>query len=258
MNAWLTDWLINWLTEYQSIYLFCRTPFPHQKLQKCAKTQVLCTFWLASVLRATAACRFSRSELQKLLRACGALQILTCKCASRHSSLLFLDIGTSKSFPRWGVLYILTCKYASRHSGAQFFDIRTSKIAPRTWCFVHFDLKMRFAPQLRAILPDRNFKNCSEHVVFYTWLEDVLRATAACNFSFLCWTATSAPAALASLLFEHPEPRIIEKTQRFATFPTFGVCIFFLVTLLACWSSFCWLDFSTLPFNCPYCRKLDF
>ena len=61
--------------------------------------------------------------------------------------------------------------------------------------------------------------------LFYTWLEDVLRATAACNFSFLCWTATSAPAALASLLFEHPEPRIIEKTQRFATFPTFGACV---------------------------------
>ena len=36
------------------------------------------------------------------------------------------------------------------------------------------------------------------------------------------------------------------------------MCIFFLVTLLACWSSFFWLDFSSLLFNCPYCRKLDF
>ena len=56
------------------------------------------------------------------------------------------------------------------------------------------------------------------------WLENVLRATAACHFSFPRWTATSAPAALASLLFEHPEPRIIEKTQRFATFLTFAAC----------------------------------
>ena len=45
---------------------------------------------------------------------------------------------------------------------------------------------------------------------------------------------------------------------------TLRVCIFFLVTLLACWSyllcwtSDFWLDFSTLLFNCPYCRKIDF
>ena len=49
----------------------------------------------------------------------------------------------------------------------------------------------------------------------------MLRATAACHFSPVCWTATSAPAALARLLFEHQEPRIIQKTQRFATSLTF-------------------------------------
>ena len=76
------------------------------------------------------------------------------------------------------------------------------------------------------------------------WLENALIATAGCHFSFLGWTATSAPATLASLLFEHPEPRIIWR-----------VCIFFLVTLLACWSSFFWLDFFTLVFNCPHCQK---
>ena len=54
------------------------------------------------------------------------------------------------------------------------------------------------------------------------WLANVLRATAACHFSSVCWTATSAPAALARLLFEHQDPRIIEKTQRFAASQTFG------------------------------------
>ena len=42
----------------------------------------------------------------------------------------------------------------------------------------------------------------------------MLRATTACNFSSLIWPAASAPAALASLLFEPPEPQIIGKTQR--------------------------------------------
>ena len=62
----------------------------------------------------------------------------------------------------------------------------------------------------------------SENGVFCTfWLRNVLRATTACNFSSLIWPAGSAPAALASLLFDPPEPQIIGKTQCFATFLTF-------------------------------------
>ena len=53
------------------------------------------------------------------------------------------------------------------------------------------------------------------------WLGNVLRATTACNFSSLIWPAGSAPAALASLLFDPPEPQIIGKTQCFATFLPF-------------------------------------
>ena len=81
---------------------------------------------------------------------------------------------------------------------------------------------MCFAPQPRGILEHLNFKNGSGNVVFCTfWLSNVLFATAACHFSPVRRTATSAPAALASLLFEHQEPRFIEKTQRFATSLTF-------------------------------------
>ena len=53
------------------------------------------------------------------------------------------------------------------------------------------------------------------------WLRNVLRATAPCNFSSLIWPDGSAPAALASLLFDPPEPQIIGKTQCFATFLPF-------------------------------------
>ena len=94
----------------------------------------------------------------------------------------------------WCALCILTCKCASRHNRVHFFDISTSNSAPRRRCFVYFffDLQMCFAPQLRAIF-----------------------------FLSFNWPVGSAPAALASLLFDPPEPHIIGKTQCFTTFLRF-------------------------------------
>ena len=156
---------------------------------------------------------FSTSELQKVLRERQFFNILTSECASRHS-------------------------------GVQFFDMRTSKSAPKLMCFVHFDFRMCFSPQRRAIFRHLNFQKCSDTVSFLAFsLQNVLFATAACNFWFLLWAATSAPAALTGLLLDWPDTRIIEKTQHFATSLTFGAdvssffwlsryCIFFLLTWL--------------------------
>ena len=53
----------------------------------------------------------------------------------------------------------------------------------------------------------------------------------ACNFSSLIWPAGSAPAALASLLFDPRAPNHWKNTV-FRDFPTFSrICIFFLLTL---------------------------
>ena len=41
-----------------------RALFRHLNFQKCSETQVLCTFWLADVLRATTACNFHLSSGQ--------------------------------------------------------------------------------------------------------------------------------------------------------------------------------------------------
>ena len=156
--------------------------------------------------------------------------------------------------------------------------------------FVCFDLQMRSAAQLRDIFGHRNFQNCSEPLSFLAfWLANALRATAACHFwtlelqkmlrtwgglgIFTCKSASrhSGVPFFISLLNSYL------RTRRFSepTFRTSGtnhwrntairdfpniwrMCIFFLVTLLACWSSFFLLDFSGLLFSCPYCRKLDF
>ena len=206
----------------------------------------------------------------KVVRAWCVLYILTWKCASRHNGVHFFDIWTSKSgrsmvcfvhfdlemcfapqrralfqhlnfqkwsgtevfctfwlrnvlrattactfstsqlpkvVRRWGVLCILTWKCASRHNGVHFFDISTSKSGPSMVCFVHFDLEMCFAPQRRAI------------------------------FSSLIWPAGSAPAALASLLFDPPEPQIIGKTQCFKTFLPFRASASSFFWFFLFWSS---------------------
>ena len=99
---------------------------------------------------------------------------------------------------------------------------------------------MCFSPQWRAIFRHLNVQKWSTHAVFCTfWLANVLFATAACNFWFLLWAPTSAPAALTGLLFDWPDTRIIEKTQHFATSLTFGADV----------SSFFWLS--------RYCTFVD-
>ena len=79
---------------------------------------------------------------------------------------------------------ILTWKCAWRHSGVPIFDIETSKTGPKLVCFAHFRLQMCFSLQRRAIFRHPNFKKWFEHAVFCAfWLANVLLATAACNFS---------------------------------------------------------------------------
>ena len=84
---------------------------------------------------------------------------------------------------------LLTLKCASRHNGVHFLNISTSKSAPNVGLFFFFAFS----------------------------LANVLHATTACKFSSLIWPHGSTPVALASLLFDPPEPQIIGKTQCFAT-----------------------------------------
>ena len=225
-----------------------RALFRHLSFQKWSDNGVFYAFWLRNVLRATTACTFSTSQLPKVVRQWCVLCILTSKCASRHNGVHFFDISTSKSGPTLRCFaHFVFCTFwlrnASRHNGVHFFDISTSKSGPTMVCFAHFDFEMCFgalydfemcfAPQRRALFRHLSFQKWSDNGVFYAfWLRNVLRATTACNFSSLIWPAGSAPAALASLLFDPPEPQIIGKNTVFRDFPTFSrICIFFLLAL---------------------------
>ena len=88
---------------------------------------------------ATVACNFSTADVLKVVRHRQSFNMLTCKCASRHS-------------------------------GVQFFDISSTKNASDLMCFVHFDLKTCFSPQRRAIFRHLKYKKCFGADVFCTLL----------------------------------------------------------------------------------------
>ena len=67
-----------------------RAIFQHLNFKKCSRIVSFLTFSLPNVVFATAACIFSTSELQKVLRAPHVLCIFTSKCAFRHSGVQFL------------------------------------------------------------------------------------------------------------------------------------------------------------------------
>ena len=116
------------------------------------------------------------------------------------------------NFQKWsehGVFCTFSLGNVLRATTACTFQNSTSKSGPSMVCLVHFDLKMCFAPQRRALFRNStsksgprpsvfntfdfqrrwlfrqlNFQKWSEHGVFCTfWLGNVLRATTACTFS---------------------------------------------------------------------------
>ena len=172
---------------------------------------------------------------------------------------------------------ILTFKCAFRHSGVQFFDIWTSKSGPNLRYFVHFDLQMCFSPQRRTIFQHLNFQKWSRIVSFLTFsLPNVLFATAAYNFStselpkvvpdpqfFDIFTSECAFRHSGVQFLMSPLSTYL-RTRRFNR-PTFGLtwhtnlwkntafrdfsniwraCIFFSSNFLTIASSVDWLDYS--------------
>ena len=169
---------------------------------------VFLAFWLQNVLRATTTCIFLIFCIPQLLQALRG----------------------------WGALYILTSKCASRQTPCTFWASQLQKVL-RTWCglrLARFDFHMCFAPQSRALVFIRirvalnvlTSKRASRHNGAQYLISHLM-----------IFPDGSAPAALASLFCDPPQPQDIGKTQCFTTFLPFRTLL--RSSLLT--SSFLWL-----------------
>ena len=180
----------------------------HLSLQKWSEHGVFCTFSLGNVLRATTACTFSKLDIsasksgpnmvcfvhfdfkmcfvpqrRALFRHCNFQKwsengvfftLLTSKCASRHNGVHFFETR-HLSLQKWsehGVFCTFSLGNVLRATTACTFsklDISASKSGPNMVCFVHFDFKMCFVPQRRALFRHCNFQKWSENGVFCTF-----------------------------------------------------------------------------------------
>ena len=219
---------------------------------------------LGKVLNPLRLPRETTSERPKADGTCGAFNILTWTCASPHNGVRIFDISTSKSVRNLVCFLHFDLEMCFAPQWRALFRHLNFKKWSRPSVFNTFDFETCFAPQRRALVRHLNFQTLSEGEVFWTfWLRNLLCPTMACNFSSLIWPHGSAPAALASLLFDPPEPQSIGKTQCFATFLPFRApsSSFFSPFLFSDLLSSALLrsDSSHLCFSiCPNCRKFDF
>ena len=183
--------------------------------------------------------------------------LLYCAC---HTKRIFSDpVQTCHTCARtWCGFDISTSKCAAPQR-VRCLNSSTAKSAPDLHCFVHFDFGMCFALKSSALfsttqLPkvlrqwgDFNIlastcASCQSRVLFcnklWAWgVFNILTSKCASRHSggqFLI-SHGSAPAALASLLFDPPEPQHIRKTWANAAFRRFSTfshtLIFFLLAL---------------------------
>ena len=142
--------------------------FRQLNVQKWSERSVFFTFRLRNMLRASMACTFSTSQLPRVVQKRG----------------VFLHAFT-----------ILTLTCASRHNSVHFFDISTSE----NGVFCTFCLQHVLVPQRRALF------DISTSKVLWTWGVLCILFSKCASFWSLIRPDGSAPAALASLLFDPPE-----------------------------------------------------
>ena len=188
------------------------------------------------------------SERPKCLR-----DLLTSKCASRHNTVHFFDISTSKVLQGRQFLTLFTSKCASRHNAVHFFVISTSKTAPNPSVFNTCYFQMCFAPQRRALFQHLNFQKWSDGEVLY-----LFTSKSASRHNGVQLFISHLPRCLRTRRFSGPtfQPSGATKPRKntvFRDFPTFWrTCIFFLLIFSL---------LTLLPADCffisPYCRKFD-
>ena len=222
-------------TRNSSLQILFKRPTPANAFETGTKPSRFAHFWQGAESLAPA----TRNDIwtsKSGPEPCGVFNILTWKCASCHNGVHFLNISTSKNALNVCFVHFDFGMCFAPQRRTLFEHLNFEKCSERVFCtfwlwnvlrattaytfstsqlpkvlepvsFNTFDFQMCFAPQLRALFRHLNFQKRSDVGVFCTfWLGNVLRATTACNFSSLIWPDGSAPAALASLVFDPPEP----------------------------------------------------
>ena len=115
---------------------------------------MFCAFWVANVLRATAACHFLPSELAKSVPQCGVCTFWLENVLRATAACHFLTSERPKLVRARGVLYILPWKCALCHSGVPFFicllnsHLRTRRFSEATFRTSIIEKTQRFATSL--------------------------------------------------------------------------------------------------------------
>ena len=208
-----------------------RALFRHLNFQKWSEVGVPCTFWLGNVLRATTACTFATSQLQKMPRTWGVFNILTWKRVSRHNRVHLFDIWNFQK--RSGFVHFELFWFGNVLRATRAYTFSTSQLpkAVRSWCAL-------------CILTSKRALRHNGVQLFISHLASWLRTR---RFSEVSFRPSGAP--------NHWKNTVNRD------FPTFSrTCIFSLLTFSISYLLTSWLllpDSSHLCFN-PYCRKFDF
>ena len=92
------------------------------------------------------------SERPKVAGTCGALYILTSKCASCHNGVHFFDIATSKSGLNGKCFLTFSLRNALRATTACTFSISQNPKAVRSWCASRHNAFTFSTSQLQKVL----------------------------------------------------------------------------------------------------------
>ena len=147
----------------------------------------------------------------------------------------FLDIGwplhRQKVVRACGVLNIFTFKFALRHNGVHFLHISSSKSGPNVACFVHYHFQMCFAPQRRVLFNISTSKSAPTMRCFVHFT-----SKSASRHNGLQLFMSHLPRCLRTRRFSEPTLRYPGATKHwkntvFRDFSTFSrTCIFSLLT----------------------------
>ena len=140
-----------------------RAIFPHLNFKKWSVPLSFLAFWLENALLATATCNFSTCALQKMVRECCVLYILTWKVLLATAACNFSTSELQKAVRP--CLATAACNFSTPELEKVHFDLQMCfslqrranfrhqnfKSGRNMQCFLLFDLKMCFSLQRRAI-----------------------------------------------------------------------------------------------------------